>query len=72
MWTLPPILLDIISKNVVIDCKKFPPVNIIAPEKIPIIREKYTSFVHSAKIIVISGGSMDIALASIKISFLND
>ena len=47
-----------------IDSKKFPSVKIIAPENIPMISEKYTSFVKSANTIVIIGGSSEIADAS--------
>ena len=50
----------------VIDCRKFPPVKIIALEKIPSISEKYTSFVASANTIVIIGGNIESALTSIK------
>ena len=39
MFTLPPTFSLMMSKNVVIDSKKLPPVNSIAPAKIPIISD---------------------------------
>ena len=65
MLTLLPTLSDMTVNIVRMDSRMLPPVNSRAPEKMPMIRDMYTSFVQRASTIVMIGGRTDQAVAAI-------